>query len=69
MKIPQRERVLEYMEKNGSITQNDADRLRIKRLSARIYDLKKTGRNISTVIETGKNEYGPFTYARYKLEG
>ena len=69
MRIPQRERVLEYLEKNGSITQDDADRMRIKRLSARIYDLKKRGRKINTVIETGKNEYGPFTYARYKLEG
>ena len=69
MKIPQMERVLEYLEQYGSITQNDADRLRIKRLSARIYDLKKRNHKISTVIETGKNEYGPFTYARYKLEG
>ena len=69
MKDSQTDRVIRYMQEHGSITQADADRMRIKRLSGRIYDVKKRGIAVSVKIEYGKNEYGPFHYARYSLEG
>lgn len=64
--MTQCERVLDHIEKYGYITQADADRLKVKRLASRIYDLKKRGHNI--VVETiyGKNEYGKWHCACYK---
>ena len=35
-RIPQRTRVLEYMEKHGSISQAEADELKVKRLAERL---------------------------------
>jgi len=64
--MTQCERILEFIEQNGSITQGDADRLRIKRLSARIYDLKQRGIKIAVENLYGKNEYGNWHCAKYK---
>ena len=69
--MTQSDMILLYMHRNGSITQDDADRdLGCKRLAARIMDLKKAGITIETVLEKGKNRWGmPTRYARYSLGG
>jgi hypothetical protein len=61
------ERILDYMHKNGSITQKEADRaFGCTRLSGRIYDLKKRGYEFGKIIETGVNRFGePEHHARY----
>lgn len=42
--MTQREKVLQYMKYNGSISTMECfDKLKITRLSARIYDLRKMG--------------------------
>ena len=65
----QNRRVLQVLIMNGSITQDDADNMkpRIKRLSARIFDLRNKGYEIVTDTICGKNEYGPTRYARYRM--
>lgn len=64
----QREQVIEYMEKHGSITQLEAYKIGyITRLSGIIYDLKyKYGYNIRTQME--QNQKTKKMYARYFLE-
>ena len=67
--MTQTERVKEYMETHGSITQKDATyQLGITRLAARISDLKKKGTKVTTTMEHGKNRYGEDEiHARYRL--
>ena len=66
----QTEKVLDYLERHGSITPQEAMKeLGIMRLGARIYDLKEDGVKIITETETGKNRDGnTVRYARYRLE-
>jgi hypothetical protein len=66
----QAQKILDYMERNGSITQLEATlELGITRLGARIYDLKEGGVKIITENEIGKNRDGVTVhYARYRLE-
>lgn len=68
--MTQVEKILDYMERHGSITDAEAyQHLGIRRLSARIFDLRASGLNISTEGEKGKNRFGePTRYARYRLE-
>lgn len=55
----QNTQVLEYMEKHGSIDQLRAyDDLKILRLGARIYDLKKSGIAIDGETRSRKDENG-----------
>ena len=63
------DRVLLFIRRNGSITQDDADRfLGCKRLGARIWDLKKSGIPVESKLEKGVNRFGePTHYARYSL--
>ena len=65
----QNKRVLQVLRERGTITQDDADNMkpRIKRLSARIFDLRNQGYEIQTDTICGKNEYGPTRYARYRM--
>ena len=65
----QNRRVHQFLLEHGSITQDDADNMRpkIKRLSARIFDLRNRGLEIETEPVLGKNEYGPTRYARYRM--
>lgn len=70
MKRKQRDRVLEYMMKYGSITPAEAFmELSVSRLSARIYELKhKDGYHIEKDDMTFKNRFGETcTYAKYRL--
>lgn len=54
----QQERILEYMELNGVITQRDAIWLGCYRLAAQIFELKKKGYNIETEMRTVNNKDG-----------
>jgi hypothetical protein len=47
----QNQKVLQYMERHGTITAKDAINFGCFRLSARIYDLKKRGHDIQTQIK------------------
>lgn len=67
--MTQEEKILDYMERYGSITPLQAMDLGIMRLGARIYDLKEGGVKIITENEIGKNRDGVTVhYARYRLE-
>lgn len=65
------ERVLEYLQEFGAITPLEAFRdLGYTRLSAAIFELKRSGYAIRTERKTGKNRYGQtVSYARYSLMG
>lgn len=55
----QNERILSYIEENGSITQLEAlNDLGVMRLASRISDLKRKGYNIKSENVTVKNRYG-----------
>ena len=70
-KATQEERVLEYIEQFGSITQLEALKdLGVMRLASRISALKKQGYPIESRIEAVKNRYGEKCHIkRYKLRG
>ena len=70
MKANQCNKILDYIEREGSITPLDALReFGCMRLASRITDLKKAGFVISKEMETAKNRDGePVRYARYRLE-
>lgn len=65
--MTQCEMVLNHLQSKGSITPMEAENeYGIMRLGARIYDLKKSGYNIITKMETVNNRFGkPTTFARY----
>lgn len=69
MKESQCDKILSYMRRCGSITQDEASaHIGCKRLAARIADLKKRGYAIRSEIVTGKNrDQETVTYARYSL--
>ncbi len=68
--MTQEEKILDYMERHGSITPLEAmNELGVMRLGARIYDLKESGIKIITETVKGKNRDGETTrFARYRLE-
>ena len=70
MKQTQCSRILEYMDRFGSITTAEAFMdLGIARLASRICDLKQQGYVFKTAIESSKNRYGePVHYKRYSLK-
>ena len=63
----QNQMVLDYIDRNGSITQIEAFKsLGVTRLSARIADLKESGVPIKSDWEHGVNRFGDKTrYKRY----
>ena len=69
MKVTQCDRILRYIEENGSITQLDALReFGCMRLASRMCDIKKMGYPVKKEMETAKNRYGePISYARYSI--
>ena len=69
MKTTQCEKILQYIENEGSITPLDALReFGCMRLASRITDLKRKGYPITRKMETSKNRAGePVRYARYSL--
>lgn len=67
--MTQCERIVEYINNNGSITTHEAfTKLGITRLASRINDLKKSGYIIKGVTEYGKNRFGEAVhYKRYSF--
>lgn len=64
----QKQAVISYMEKYGSITTLDAIfDLGITRLAAVEHDLKKDGYPIRSELVTMKTQYGYKTFARYSF--
>lgn len=69
-KATQAERVLDYINTFGSITQLEAlQDLGVMRLASRISDLKKQGYPITSTVEAVKNRYGESCYIkRYSIQ-
>lgn len=69
-KPTQNERILDYINKFGSITQLDALKdLGVMRLASRISDLRKQGYPITSKIEPVKNRFGETCYIkRYSMQ-
>ena len=65
----QKERILAYIERTGSITQREAlDELSVARLASRIDELRKAGHPIITERVDGVNKFGePTRWARYRM--
>lgn len=70
MKETQCNKILDYMEREGSISSLEAlQEFGCMRLASRISDLKRRGHRITREMETAKNRDGePVRYARYRLE-
>lgn len=70
-KPTQNERILNYIEEFGSITQLDALRdLGVMRLASRVSDLRRKGYNIVSKTEAVKNRHEEICYIkRYSLGG
>lgn len=66
----QEQKIINYVERFGSITTLDAFRdLAITRLSARIFNIKKLGYKVLSVREKSKNRFGEeVNYNRYFIE-
>ena len=69
MKINQRQRIIDYIKKFGSITSKDAyNDLGITQLATRIKELKERGYESKTEWESSKNRYGEkVDFKRYYL--
>ena len=69
--MTQCEKIIDYMERFGSITPMDAFMdLGITRLSARIYDIRNSGTEVHGELELSKNRFGDRVhYMRYSLKG
>lgn len=67
--MTQRDRILTYLEENGSITALDAVKeLGILQLSARLVELEKRGYRFDKKQESSLNRYGEKVYyTRYSL--
>ncbi len=69
-KPTQCERILDYIEEFGSITQREAlCDLGVARLASRISDLKKAGYNIESKMEAVKNRFGEKCYVKRYYTG
>lgn len=66
----QKERVLDYIEKFGSISSMEAfNDLGVTRLSAVIFTLKEDGHEFDSKPEKGRNRFGERThFTRYSLK-
>lgn len=67
--MTQRERIKEYLEQNGSITDRQAYHLGIRRLSARIWELRQAPyyMPIGTTYKTVKTRAGKAVIGVYHL--
>ena len=70
-KPTQNQRILDYIDKFGSITQFEAlQDLGVMRLASRISDLKRLGHPIESGVVPVKNRFGETCYIkRYKMQG
>ena len=68
--MTQRERILAFLEENGSITPMEAfNKLKITKLSTRISEMRADGIGIDGEMVSKKNKYGRTHYMRYTLRG
>lgn len=69
-KPTQNDRIIDYINRFGSITQLEALRdLGVMRLASRISDLRRLGYPITSDIETVKNRFGEKCHVkRYRIE-
>lgn len=69
--MTQIEKIIDYIETEGSITPLEALReFGCMRLASRITDIKKMGYPVISKMETAKNRRGePVRYARYSFKG
>lgn len=67
----QSERILDYMNEHGGITQYEAlEKLGVMRLASRISDLRRNGYVISSKMVKVKNRYGETCRVkRYSMKG
>lgn len=67
--MTQAERIIEFMEQNGSITSMDAfNYLGITKLTTRISEMRASGMDIDGVMEKRKNRFGESVrFMRYTL--
>ena len=69
MRKTQQDAVLEYLQKYGKITSNDAIyELHITRLADVIYKLKRKGYKIESIKELVDTDYGKTEIAVYRME-
>jgi hypothetical protein len=70
MKKTQRELILEYITRFGSITPMEAySNLGITKLATRISEMRRDGKEFNIEMETSKNKFGKTTrYARYSFK-
>ena len=68
-KPTQNQRILDYIEETGGITQLEAlKELGVMRLASRISDLRKRGHKITSEMQPVKNRYGETCYIkRYRM--
>lgn len=68
--MTQHERIIDYLEKCGSITPMDAfNDLGITKLATRIGELKREGYEFEQELESGKNRFGEKVhYMRYRFK-
>lgn len=68
--MTQKQQVLNYIDRFGSITQLEAIRdLGIMRLASRVSDLKRDGHKIKKTMVKNKNRFGKIIhYAKYEKE-
>lgn len=62
-KQAQKDIIMDFMKKNRYITNRDAAKMEIYRLSARIFDLRQEGKKIGCDMVDGENS----RYGRYYL--
>ncbi len=69
MKVTQCQRILDYMDRFGSISTLEAFKdLGVARLAARIHNLRSMGYNIVSETKSDKNRFGEKTYFKvYRL--
>lgn len=67
--MTQQKRILDYLEKQGSISPKEAfNDLGITKLATRISEMKKSGIKFEQHFEEGTNRFGdPVRYMRYRL--
>ena len=63
--MTQCQRILQYIDQNGSITDEEARNLKIHRLASRIHDLRRMGVGIKSETIHGSNEYGKWHCSKY----
>lgn len=70
-KLTQCDRIIQFIEETGSITQMDAlEQFGCMRLASRMCDIKKMGYAVEKKMEKSRNRYGePISYARYTIGG